>query len=95
MRSVDFASEQQTASALLPVRGERRQVKHHERATGFAVGCGAAQGGLEEVGQLCGFVVSMFLDWSNGVGSSYLRVAIRYMGLSFSAAQSGDNIAQA
>jgi hypothetical protein len=52
MRAVDFTAEQQTAPALLPMRRERREMQHHERAAGFAVSCCAAEGGLEEVSQL-------------------------------------------
>lgn len=52
MRAVDFTAEQQTAPALLPMRSEGGQVQHHEGAAGLAVGGRAAQGGLEEVGQL-------------------------------------------
>ena len=60
VRSVHFTAKQQTAPALLPMRSERRQVQHHERAARFAVGCSAAEGGLEEVGQLFNHIVSMF-----------------------------------
>jgi hypothetical protein len=49
MRSMDFTAKQQTAPALLPMGRERREVQHHERAAGFAVGCCAAEGRLEEV----------------------------------------------
>lgn len=59
MCAVHLAAEQQTAPALLPVRGERRQVEHHEGAAGLAVGRRTAEGGLEEVGQLCRSFVSM------------------------------------
>jgi hypothetical protein len=44
---MDFTAKQQTAPALLPMRRERREMQHHERAARFAIGCGAAERGLE------------------------------------------------
>lgn len=52
MRPMHLTPKQQTAPALLPMRLQRTEVQHHKRAAAFAVCCSAAEGRLEEVGQL-------------------------------------------
>jgi hypothetical protein len=61
MGSMHFASKQQTAPALLPMGGQRRQVQHHEGAARFAVGGCASEGRLEEIGELLIVVSDKFI----------------------------------
>jgi hypothetical protein len=96
MSAMHLTAEKQTAAALLPMGGQRRQVQHHEGAAGFAVGGRASEGRLQEVCKLTRWLarIRCFKRESTRRQETYLRVAIRHVRLSFTTAQRGDDIAQ-
>ena len=52
MRPENLRAKQQRAAALLPVGRQRGEMQQHQSTGGLAVGCCAAEGALEEVGEL-------------------------------------------